>query len=248
MHGIRVGFEGLGQSVQGFTTTRQRGVSAKPFDSFNLGDHVGDDPQHVQSNRQRLNQWVPSPPVWVEQVHGTQVLDAQSVLGQPISQADGLVTNRVGQVLGILTADCMPVVLASDTSQVLGLAHAGWRGLVNGVLSNTLVAMQQSQPDIGPWRAWIGPCIGPQAFQVGDDVRDAFVTLNPVLEHCFTKDVAPHKWHCDMPGIAKIQLKALGAQSVTWCGFCTATDPAQRFYSYRRDGQTGRMATVAWLA
>jgi len=245
--GARVNLQGLGRAVHGFTTTRQRGMSAKPFDSFNLGDHVGDDVVHVQTNRQRLNQWVPSSPIWVEQVHGTRVLDAQSLVGQPIQQADGLVTSRAGQVLGILTADCMPVILASDTSQVLGLAHAGWRGLVDGVLGNTVAAMRKRQPELGRWRAWIGPCIGPQAFEVGDDVRDAFLASNPAFAGCFTKHVAPHKWHCDLPSIAKVQLLELGAESVTWCGFCTATDPAQRFYSYRRDGQTGRMATVAWL-
>lgn len=240
--------EGLSDRVQGFCTTRHHGLSAKPFDSLNLGDHVGDDPATVQANRQRLAQWLPSAPVWVRQVHGTRVLDASEAVDGIPREADALVTGSRGVVLGILTADCMPIVLVNHASSVLGIAHAGWRGLAGGVLTSTVDAMADRAGSLGDWSAWIGPCIGPHAFQVGDEVRDAFLGQDPALARCFRKDDAPHKWLCDMPAIARHFLLALGASSVTWCGLCTVEDEAGRFFSYRREGQTGRMATVVWLA
>lgn len=247
MHNAWITIQNVSSKVHGFCTTRHHGVSDKPFESLNLGDHVGDDPAHVQANRQRLAQWLPTAPVWVEQVHGTEVLvaDGPGALGR--AQADAMVTTTPGQVLGILTADCMPVVLANDAGKVLGLAHAGWRGLAHGVLQQTLKTMQDQSVEFGVWRAWIGPCISAQAFEVGDEVRQAFMELDPELAGCFARDAAPHKWLCDMPSIAKSILLGAGAASVTWCGHCTVTDPANLFFSYRRDGRTGRMATVAWL-
>lgn len=239
--------DGLGEKVRGFCTTRHHGVSAAPFDSLNLGDHVGDDPTHVQANRERLAQWLPAAPVWVRQVHGKTVLMADGASSSPPVEADAIVSTTPGQVLGILTADCMPVVIANDAGTVLGVAHAGWRGLASGVLQATLSAMVQKAGPIGAWRAWIGPCIGREAFEVGDDVREAFVALDPVLGDFFFKRAAPHKWSCDLAAIAKNRLLGLGATSVVFCGLCTAEDPGRRFFSYRRDGQTGRMATVAWL-
>ncbi|MCD8504395.1 MAG: peptidoglycan editing factor PgeF [Burkholderiaceae bacterium] len=247
MHNAWIRIENVSPKVQGFCTTRHHGVGSKPFDSLNLGDHVGDDPACVQANRERLAQWLPAPPVWVEQVHGTNVLVLSGPVRDRLIQADAIVTNRSAQVLGILTADCMPVVLANDEGTVLGLAHAGWRGLANGVLQQTLIAMHDQVRELGTWRAWIGPCISARAFQVGDEVRRAFMAVDPALAACFTPDVAPHKWLCDLPSIAKSILLAAGARSVAWCGHCTVSDPANRFFSYRRDGQTGRMATVAWL-
>ena len=251
VHNAWVTIEGLSAKVQGFCTTRHHGVSQKPFDSLNLGDHVGDDLASVQANRQRLSQWLPSAPVWVRQVHGQRVVVAEKFLvnqsdEQP--EADALVTTKAGQVLGILTADCMAVVMANDAGTALGLVHAGWRGLASGVLQATLAAMCERAGALGSWRAWIGPCIGPQAFEVGDEVRDVFLQRNPVMNKHFTPGVAPHKWWCDMPAIAQDDLTALGAASVQWCGQCTVTDAERRFFSYRRDGKTGRMATVAWLA
>jgi hypothetical protein len=246
-HSAWIGAQGLGARVQGFTTTRLHGVSAKPFDSLNLGEHVGDDPDHVAANRQRLNQWLPAPAVWVQQVHGTHVVNASTIIGQPAPEADAIITTEPGQVLGILTADCLPVVMANEEATVLGLAHAGWRGLAAGVLTQTVAAMRARQPVLGPWRAWIGPCISAQAFEVGDDVRDAFFRVEPTWVSHFTTDDAPHKWRCDLPAIAQAILLGLGAASVQWCGLCTATASDRRFFSYRRDGQTGRMATVAWL-
>lgn len=248
MHNAWIPIQNVSPNVQGFCTTRHHGVSDKPFDSLNLGDHVGDDPARVQANRQRLAQWLPAAPIWVEQVHGTQVLLADGPGASEPVQADAMVTTTPRQVLGILTADCMPVVLANDAGTVLGLAHAGWRGLANGVLQQTLAAMQDQAVEFGIWRAWIGPCIGAHAFEVGDEVRQAFMELDPELDVCFVKAAAPHKWLCDLPSIAKSILLDTGAASVAWCGHCTVTDQANRFFSYRRDGKTGRMATVTWLA
>ena len=247
MQAEKIPVAGLSESIGGFCTTRQHGASAKPFDSFNLGVHVGDNPAHVEINRQQLNQSLPGAPVWVQQVHGTRVLDATEINETTDFEADGLVTTQPGQVLGILTADCMPVVMADDAGRVLGLAHAGWRGLAAGVLSNTVAAMQARVADMVSWRAWIGPCIGPRAFEVGEEVREAFVAIDAGFSQHFAKDVAPHKWRCNMPAIARDMLLGLGAQSVDWCGLCTVEDPQQRFFSYRRHGQTGRMATVAWI-
>lgn len=240
-------FDNLSPKVKGFCTTRLHGVSAKPFDSLNLGDHVGDDPAHVQANRERLAQWLPGAPVWVRQVHGTAVLVADHTSSTELIEADAMVTSTPGQVLGILTADCMPVVMANDEGTVLGLAHAGWRGLAAGVLQATAKTMQQEVGQLGAWRAWVGPCIGPRAFEVGDEVRETFVQIDSAFDACFTQRAAPHKWSCDMPSIASKLLQDLGAQSVAISGLCTVDDPARRFFSYRRDGQTGRMATVAWL-
>lgn len=248
MQNAWIATKGLNSKVMGFCTTRHHGVSAKPFDSLNLGDHVGDDPLCVQANRQRLSQWLPDSPVWVQQVHGDSVVVVDEGRPSEMAQADALVTTTPGRVLGILTADCMAVVLANDAGTVLGVAHAGWRGLAGGILQSTVQTMRGEVDSIGPWRAWIGPCIGPQAFEVGDEVREAFVALSPALEAGFKKNIAPHKWLCDMPGIARHLLFGLGADSVTWCGLCTVNDSEQRFFSYRREGRTGRMATVAWIA
>ncbi|UOD49639.1 peptidoglycan editing factor PgeF [Orrella daihaiensis] len=248
----RIAIEGLTPRVQGFCTTRHRGASAKPYDSFNLGNHVGDSVASVMANRQQLSQWLPSAPIWVDQVHGTNVLvvdrscNSETILSG-LTQADALVTTTPKQPLGILTADCMSVVIANGTGTVLGLAHAGWRGLAAGVLQATVKTMREQNGELGAWRAWIGPCIGMQAFEVGSEVREAFLAKDPELAKCFVPHGALHKWLCDLPGIARKILHDHGASSVVWCGLCTVNDPANRFFSYRRDGQTGRMATVAWI-
>jgi YfiH family protein len=246
------GFAGL----KGFTTTRHGGVSQAPFESFNIGLHVGDVPSHVAMNRQRLRACLPGEPVWLNQVHGVRVVDADvldapdapDVASATTPEADAAITTTARRVLAIQTADCLPVVLVNASGTVLGIAHAGWRGLAAGVLPNTLLAMQKKCPSMEHWQAWIGPCIGPAAFQVGPEVREAFVSQYPWAPSCFRPDlVAAHKWRCDLPGLAREQLMALGAAKVTWCGACTVDDPNERFFSYRRDAQTGRMATLAWL-
>lgn len=257
--------------VSSFVTTRQGGVSDEPYTSWNLGDHVGDDPARVAENRQRLAGLLPAAPLWLQQVHGTNVVDAdvdtQQGVGadaksvadttaaatasapdasvQHVPCGDAAITRTPGKVLAIMTADCLPVLLAACDGSVLGMAHAGWRGLVAGVLESTVKAMRSQHGD-APLRAWIGPAIGPAAFEVGDDVRDAFLTNDPGASACFQPTAAVHKWMADLPELARRRLQQAGVQDVTLSGHCTVTD-AGHFFSYRRDGQTGRFATLAWL-
>ncbi|MFK7885602.1 MAG: peptidoglycan editing factor PgeF [Gammaproteobacteria bacterium] len=217
------------------------GISDAPYDSLNLGDHVQDAPDHVDANRARLRTALalPAEPCWLEQVHGTDVA-AGAVLGQrPV--ADAAVTDQSDVVLAILTADCLPVVLASDDGQVLGAAHAGWRSLVGGVLENTVAAMARPAEKI---RAWLGPAIGPAAFEVGQDVFDAFTAHDAAAQEHFVP-TRPGHWHADLPGLARRRLARCGVGQIGGGRWCTLTD-AQRFFSYRRDGQCGRMATLIW--
>jgi len=238
--------------VKVFCTTRSGGVGQAPYDTLNLGSGAGDEPEVVLANRAILRQNVPGEPFWLKQVHGVQVADAddQSLsegAGSP-PEVDAAVTSVPGRVLAILTADCLPVVIADQQGTVLGAAHAGWRGLAGGVLESCLSAMRQKVPTASGWRAWIGPGIGPQVFQVGEDVRQAFEGKGADCAGMFQPDpTAPGKWLADLPGLARWRLRALGVQEVEACGLCTVTDPANRFFSYRRDRQTGRMATIAWL-
>ena len=293
--------------VSSFVTTRQGGVSDAPFTSWNLGDHVGDDPARVAENRQLLAALLPGAPLWLQQVHGTDVVDADAGAhvsadagsdadagaevgsdadagaeagsdadagahasadasasanagasasantagGAPIASlhqvpcGDAAVTRTPGKVLAIMTADCLPVLLAACDGSVLAMAHAGWRGLAAGVLESTVKAMR-SQGDGAALRAWIGPAIGPSAFEVGDEVRATFLADDPGASACFRPSAAAHKWMADLPELARRRLHAVGVVDVELSGYCTVTD-ADRFFSYRRDGQTGRFATVAWL-
>jgi polyphenol oxidase len=243
------------EGVHTFATTRLGGVSQGRFSEFNLGTHVGDDAKIVWRNRQMLLQALPSEPLWLDQVHGTVVIDADSAGDSSTPSADASYTMTPGRVLAILTADCLPVVIADRSGTIVGVAHAGWRGLHGGVLQALVAAMRQRVglgADVADGRgstycAWLGPCIGPQSFQVGQDVYDAFVALQHDFSRFFRADVsAPQKWHCDLPGLATMILKSQGVDSVVWSGDCTVLD-STRFFSYRRQGQTGRMATLAWL-
>ena len=238
--------------LQVMSTTRFGGVSEPPFDAFNVGLHVGDDVRAVLENRRFLRANLPSEPIWLDQVHGRKVMDADQVdrLTAPF-EADAAVTTSSDVVLAIQTADCMPVVI-NGGGRVLGVAHAGWRGLALGVLSELVLAMQEKvavpNRDLRQWQAWIGPCIGPSAFQVGKDVRQAFLAQSPGHQTFFSPDDdAPLKWRCDLPGLALRALHSMGIKHSKWCGFCTVSDEQQLFFSYRRDVRTGRMATLAWL-
>ncbi|MBV6273833.1 peptidoglycan editing factor PgeF [Alcaligenaceae bacterium CGII-47] len=232
--------------VQYFSTTRTGGVSTAPWDSLNLGQHVGDDPQAVEDNRARVRQCLPSAPRWLDQVHGSEVWDADRASSASPPRADAAVTTQPGRVLAIMTADCLPVVMADRAGQVLGMAHAGWRGLAAGVLENTLAAMRQRMPGASLWRAWIGPAISQAHFEVGREVYEAFVSLDPRLEMFFAADGSRDRWHADLPGIAHHRLFHAGVQQIECSGACTYED-AERFFSYRRASQTGRQATLAWL-
>lgn len=249
--------------VRYFSTWRVGGVSRAPRDSLNLGTHVGDDPAAVRENRARLRRALPGEPLWLEQVHGTAVvdadagpvsgpggiaaagLDASASRAGAVPCADAAVTAQRGRPLVIMTADCLPVVLADAAGTVLGVAHAGWRGLAAGVLENTLDALHRRAPRACGWRAWIGPGIGPQAFQVGPEVREAFLDQDAGLSDCF---VFQHdqRWLADLAGLACARLMRAGVAHVELSGECTWTQ-ADRYFSHRRDPGSGRQATLAYL-
>lgn len=229
--------------VRSAVTTRLGGVSATPYDSLNLGDHVGDRPGAVADNRALLRTATPAEPFWLRQVHGIRCLDLDTCRIDD-READASVTRRPATVCAILTADCLPVLFCDEAGSVVAAAHAGWRGLLDGVLENTVAAMR-----VGPRQllAWLGPAIGPQAFEVGDEVRTAFIAHNPRAALAFRPHAErPGKWWCDIYALAWQRLHAIGLERVYGGGLCTVSDP-KRFYSYRRDGVTGRMASLIWL-
>ena len=224
------------------------GASAAPYDTFNLGEHVGDEARAVAANRERLARMLPDAPLWLKQVHGVDVFDADAGPGGGSPpEADAAITSVRGRVLCIMTADCLPVVLCDLRGLVLGVAHAGWRGLAGGVLENTLAAMRARAPADSRWRAWVGPAIGQQAFEVGEEVRSAFAGPDAASARFFVPGTRPGKWQADLTGLAEHRLKRAGVHAVQASGLCTHAR-TDLFYSYRRDGPTGRMATVAWLA
>jgi hypothetical protein len=233
--------------VRYFCTTRAGGVSQAPRDTLNLGLRAGDAPEAVAENRRRVRAAVPGEPLWLRQVHGAEVADADQE-GDPGEPAlDASVTTRPGRVLAVMVADCLPVALADAQGTVLGVAHAGWRGLAGGVLENTLKAMRAKAPRAGGWRAWIGPGIGPTAFEVGEDVLRAFAADGPEARALFApRPGVPGKWLADLPALARLRLLRAGVEEPAVSGLCTVSD-TQRFFSYRRDGETGRMALLAWL-
>lgn len=224
------------------TTQRLGGVSRGPFGEFNLGDHVGDELDRVRRNRAILRQAVPEEPCWLRQVHGVVVHDADGVAGETVPEADAAVTERQGRVLAVLTADCLPVVIADQAARTLCVAHAGWRGLASGVLEAGVAAVRERAGPGSALRAWIGPAIGPSAFEVGSDVRDAFADMPAAFVPVAG---VPGKWWCNLPMLAEKRLQTAGVVNILQSGLCTVSD--DRFYSYRRDGTTGRFATVAWL-
>jgi YfiH family protein len=228
-------------NVKALQTTRRGGVSAAPYDSLNLGDHVGDAPLAVARNRALLGALLPSEPVWLRQVHGTTVIDTR-VAGCGAPEADACISRERGAVCVVMTADCLPLLLCDAQGSVVGAAHAGWRGLCDGVLERTVQAM-----DVPPHQllAWLGPAIGPQAFEVGDEVRAAFIARQAQAAAAFTAH-APGKWLADIYQLARLRLEALGVVHTYGGGQCTFSD-RERFFSYRRDGATGRMGTFIWL-
>ncbi|MBY4595910.1 peptidoglycan editing factor PgeF [Ottowia caeni] len=241
-----------------FTTragpTPERGASVPPWSRFNLGDHVGDDPAAVTSNRSALREVLLARPVFLQQVHGTNVahLDLESPDG---TVADAAVTSRPGLACTIMVADCLPVLLTDAAGRAIGAAHAGWRGLAGGVLEQTLTAFcDLSRTQAHEVMAWFGPCIGPGAFEVGAEVREAFLAADEGADVCF-QALNGGKYLADLPGLARRRLKAVGVSAIygndsssTWC---TVSQPSQ-FFSHRRDqgtlGTTGRMAACIWLA
>ena len=241
------------KNVCALQTTRIGGGSAAPYDSFNLGDHVGDDPLTVARNRMLLQPLLPTEPVWLQQVHGVTVVDAAQAACLP--QADACVSAQPGAVCVVMTADCLPVLLCDQQGTVVGAVHAGWRGLCDGVIEQTVQAMKVRPTDL---MAWLGPAIGSQAFEVGDEVRAAFVATQPQAASAFTPATATgsapfatlareeKKWLADIYQLARMRLHALGVTRIYGGQWCTYTDRAN-YFSYRRDGVTGRMGTFIWL-
>lgn len=244
----------LPANVGALATSRDGGVSRGAYDDgkggggLNLGMHCGDDPEAVRSNREHLEAWLPGRPAWIAQVHGAAVVDACTVGPDlPVRTGDASITTRPGVVCAILTADCLPVLFADLDGKVVGAAHAGWRGLAGGVLGETVRAMRAA--GAGDITAWMGPAIGPDAFEVGADVRDAFAAAmpgEPTLAAFTPKFDQPVKFLADMFTLARLMLAREGVTRVHGGGMCTATAP-QRFYSYRRDHVTGRQASLIWI-
>lgn len=226
--------------VRALATTRRGGVSRAPWQSFNLADHVGDDAHAVAANRALLCRELPAEPLWLAQVHGARCVDAALAALGP--EADASFTRRRGAVCAVLTADCLPVLLCDDRATVVGVAHAGWRGLAAGVIEATVAAMNEPGMHL---MAWLGPAIGPQAFEVGGEVRQVFIAGDPGAASAFAP-AAGGKWLCDIYQLARRRLDALGIQRIGGGGGCTASD-AERFFSHRRDGVSGRMASMVWL-
>ncbi len=231
----------LPAGVGALLTTRIGGGSSGPYASFNLGDHVGDDPVAVAENRARLRRFLPGDPLWLEQVHGADVVDAERCTGVPC--ADAAIARSPVRACVVLTADCLPVLFCDDEARVVAAAHAGWRGLAAGVLENTVRGMRVAPERV---RAWMGPAIGPQAFEVGDEVRAAFVAADPLAASAFAARELPGKWLADLFALARLRLRRAGVMRVSGGGVCTVSAP-ERFYSYRRDGVTGRFASLVWL-
>lgn len=221
-------------------TLRAGGCSVAPWDSFNLGDHVADNALHVATNRALLRRFLPDEPLWLKQVHGTVVVDAGLVSGSP--EADAVVCRKPGKVCAVMTADCLPVLFCDRAGTVVGAAHAGWRGLLAGILEATLREMAVVPSEI---IAWLGPAIGPLAFEVGDDVRSAFVAHDPVAGKAFHPQGGA-KWLADIYLLARQRLGAVGVVDISGGDRCTASEETT-FFSYRRDGVTGRMASLVWL-
>jgi len=237
-------------AVRAVCTTRAGGQSQAPFDCFNLGARVGDDPQHVAAHRRQLGAALGARPVFLHQVHGFEVVAARADTPDG-TQADGAQTRVRGLACTAQVADCLPVLLCDRVGEQVAALHAGWRGLAGsggaGVVERGVAAMDAAP---GELLAWLGPCIGPQAFEVGDDVRQAFVAVDPTAASCFSA-LRPGKWLADLPALARQRLQAAGVQAIygndgspVWC---TVSQPA-RFFSFRRDGVCGRMAAAIALA
>ncbi len=230
-------------SVRCLMTTRNSGTSQGVYSSLNLGAHVGDDPGTVASNRAIVMASINGQLLWLNQVHGTRVVDAADYIGieQP-PQADAAFTRKAGVVCAVMTADCLPVLLCDDAGTVVAAAHAGWRGLLAGVLEETVAAMGVPGKNL---MSWLGPAIGPLAFEVGSEVRTAFVAMDENAASAFKPSLSG-KWLADIYMLARQRLARQGVDRIFGGSFCTVGDP-ERFFSYRRDGQTGRMASTIWL-
>ncbi len=252
----RLGPDWPAANVGALMTTRRGGVSVPPFDSFNLRAQIGDDPQAVAHNQQALAQAIGARPVFLDQVHGAAVVrlgavDAQA--GAALHTADASVTTEPGIACAVQVADCLPVLFAAPHGRAVGAAHAGWRGLARGVLEATLAAVcDAARCEPAQVRVWLGACIGPDHFEVGPDVLEAFgvpvgaaASAGSLAASRFVAK-APGKWLADLPALARDRLQAAGVHQLSGGVWCTVAD-ASRFFSFRRDRVTGRMAAVLWI-
>ncbi|MCM5682028.1 peptidoglycan editing factor PgeF [Schlegelella sp. S2-27] len=237
-------------SVGALMTTRAGGISAAPYDSLNLGDHVGDAPDAVAGNRARLVAVLRAEPVFLRQVHGTKVVHLRpehTRSGMPV-EADAALATEPGLACTVMVADCLPVLFASPDGRAVAAAHAGWRGLAAGVLDHTVAALCVAGGcEPADLLAWLGPCIGADSFEVGDDVRQVFRQAQAGAALRFRSGARAGKWWADLPGLARDRLAAAGVVKVGGGHWCTVEDRS-RFFSFRRDGVTGRMAAAVWIA
>jgi purine-nucleoside/S-methyl-5'-thioadenosine phosphorylase / adenosine deaminase len=233
----------LPAGVRAAFTTRQGGVSVAPWDSFNVGAHVGDAPESVAANRARLKSLLslPAEPAWLSQVHGVAVHDLDAPRGPGIATADAAVAHERGRVCAIMVADCLPVLFATRDGTRIGAAHAGWRGLASGVIENTVRELGVPGSQL---TAWLGPAISREHFEVGEEVRAAFVAADAGAAEAFEHN-ARGRWQADLGLLAKRRLRALGVTDVGGGEWCTFADRA-RFFSHRRDGKGGRMVALIW--
>lgn len=232
-------------NVKAFFTTRAGGVSTGAFASLNLGRSAGDTPEAVNENRRRVVARLPRSPAWLSQVHGARVVDAAvAIASQTPESADAAFADTVDTPCAVMVADCLPVLFCDEGGTVVAAAHAGWRGLAAGVLEATVAAMKVPPKNV---LAWLGPAIGPEAFEVGEDVLRAFVSQDAGAATAFRTrgDEFPGKYFADLFALARLRLERAGVARVSGGGVCTASDAA-RFFSYRRDGKTGRMAALIW--
>ncbi len=226
------------ECIKAFTTTRLGGVSSAPWDSFNLGSNCGDQAQDVNANRAALRAVLPAAPIWLEQVHGSKVVCAEESPIMPV--ADASWSDQAGRVCAVLTADCLPVLLCTSSGSHFAAIHCGWRSLAAGVLENTVAAMQIEPGDI---LTWFGPAISAANYEVGTEVYQAFVEKHSQNVQTFTATRKGH-WQADLIALASLSLSRLGVHRFYGGEYCTYTD--QQFYSYRRDGQTGRMVSLIY--
>jgi len=226
--------------VRALITTRNGGTSIGTYASMNLGLRVGDDPDSVEANRRLLRQFLPAEPRWLNQVHGTRVARAESI-ADPV-QADASVATSRDCVSVVMVADCLPILITNHAGSVVAAAHAGWRGLAAGIIENTILALDTPPSNL---LAYLGPAIGPSAFEVGEEVRDAFVGVDRDAQYAFQPH-KPGKWFADLFLLARQRLARAGVRNVCGGGQCTYSDPA-RFFSHRRDKVSGRMAALIWI-
>jgi hypothetical protein len=232
-------------AIKGLVTTRNGGFSLPPFDSLNLALHVGDDETTVVRNRELVSDYFTHgmPTLWLNQQHTSRCLYGHQAWSTP-PLADAVWTDQPGLVLAVMTADCLPILITNQSGSLVCAVHAGWRGLVDGILTNTLAELPEKPQNL---IAWIGPAISQRRFQVGDEVRQEFLQQNVDNDKAFIRDKsAEGKWLADLPAMAQSQLRSLGLTDVVQSGLCTYDDP--RFFSYRKQGQTGRIASLIWIA